>query len=276
MTFIRGSLDHTIMNLNQEIMAHQVIQDPFTVTHQQSEERMVDREHNTQRVDRLLLTLYHLLRCSDTVFASTIGSGSFQTSVTVFQVYLRARLCQHSRPPHCLISFANWDISLLQESFPIRTLTLAWNDSTEAFTTGSSASQHSDVTVRLFESDTRMVEPARLAVHSTGMCGNSTRFHADFTAVVVLSVTVDLVSTFLLRCPGKSYLRCRQMTSTQCTQFTHERLNFAHHGGESDGIDLSYFVARFVKKSRLPHLRSSMLPPPLWCKTDWVGFISML
>ena len=92
---IRGSLDHTIMQLNQKIIAHQVIQDPFTVTHQQREERMFDREHNTQREDSIFLTLYHLLHGSNTVFTSTIGCKSFQTSVTVFQVYLFARICQH-------------------------------------------------------------------------------------------------------------------------------------------------------------------------------------
>ena len=86
-----------------------------------------------------------------------------------------------------------------------QTLTFAWTDSTEALTTGSSASQHCDVIVRLFESDTRIVERGRLRVHTTGMSGDSTRFHADFKAVVILSVTVDLVSMFLLRCPGKSY-----------------------------------------------------------------------
>ena len=129
-------------------------------------------------------------------------------SVTVFQVYLFAHIFQHmfqgllivryqlqtwiSRSHHCEKMF-----QLLQ------TLTFAWNNSTEAFATESSASQHSDVFVRLFESDTRVIKRARLGVHSTWVSGNFTRLHADFTTVVILSVTVDLVSMFLLRCPGK-------------------------------------------------------------------------
>ena len=122
-----------------------------------------------------------------------------------------------------------------------QTFTFARNDSTEAFATGSSASQHSNVTVRLFESDTRIIERARLRVYTTRMSRDSTRFHAVFTSVVILSVTVGLVSMFLFRCPGKSYLRSRQVTSTQCTQFTLERLDLTFHGGESDGIDLTNF-----------------------------------
>ena len=35
----------------------------------------------------------------------------------------------------------------------LQTLTFAWNNSTKAFSSGSSASQHSDVTVRFLESD---------------------------------------------------------------------------------------------------------------------------
>ena len=78
-----------------------------------------------------------------------------------------------------------------------QTLTFTWNNSTEAFTTGSSANQLRDVSVRLFESDTLVIECARLEVRSTWVSGNSTRLHADFTTVVILSVTVDLVSMFL-------------------------------------------------------------------------------
>ena len=93
-----------------------------------------------------------------------------------------------------------------------QTLTFAWNNSTEAFAMESSASQHSNATVRFFEGDTPVIERARLRVHSTWVSGNYTRLHADFTAVVILSVTVDFVSMFLLRCPGKSYVRGRQVT----------------------------------------------------------------
>ena len=64
------------------------------------------------------------------------------------------------------------------------------------FATEPSEYQHGDVTVRLFESDTRVIERARLGVHSTWVCGNSSRLHADFTTFVILSVTVDLVSMF--------------------------------------------------------------------------------
>ena len=117
----------------------------------------------------------------------------------------------------------------------------AWNNSIEAFATGSSASQHSDVTVRLFESDTRVVERARLRVHSALVSGKSTRLHADFTTIVILNVTVRLVSMLLVRCPGKSDFRSRQVTSTQRTQLTLERLDLALHGGKGDGIDLATF-----------------------------------
>ena len=122
-----------------------------------------------------------------------------------------------------------------------QTLTSAWNNSTKAFASGSSASGHSDVSVRFFESDTRVLERAGFRVHSTWVSGNSTRLHADFTPVVILSVSVRLVSKFLFRCPGKSDFRSRQVTSTQCTQFTLERLDLAFHGGQCDGIDLTTF-----------------------------------
>ena len=122
-----------------------------------------------------------------------------------------------------------------------QTLTFARYNSTEAFAAGSSASQHSDVTVRLLEGDTRVVERARLRVHSTWMSGNSTRLHADFTLVVILGVAVRLVSKFLFRCPGKSDSRSGQVSSTQCTQLTLERLDLALHGGKCDGIDLTTF-----------------------------------
>ena len=81
----------------------------------------------------------------------------------------------------------------------LQMLSFARNNSTKAFASGSSASQHSDVTVRFFESDTRVIERAGLRVHSTCVSGNSTRFHADFTLVVILSVSVRLVSKFLFR-----------------------------------------------------------------------------
>ena len=42
MTLLRGSLDHMIVQLNHKIIAHQMIQDPLTVSHQQREKRMFD------------------------------------------------------------------------------------------------------------------------------------------------------------------------------------------------------------------------------------------
>ena len=71
-----------------------MLQDPLTVSNQQREKRMFDGELNTQREDSIFLTLYHLLHGSNTVFTSTIGCRSFQTGVTVFQVYLFTRIFQ--------------------------------------------------------------------------------------------------------------------------------------------------------------------------------------
>ena len=57
-------------------------------------------------------------------------------------------------------------------------------------------------------------------------------------------MTVGLASEFLLKC---------QVTSTQRTQLTFERLDLALHGGEVDGIDLTaFFSPRIDRKSRLP------------------------
>ena len=149
------------------------------------------------------------------------------------------------------------------------TLTSVWNNSTEAFATGSSTSRHSDITVRLFESDTRVIERARLRVHSTWVSGNSTRLHKDFTTVVILCVTVDLVSMSVLKCPGKSDLRGRQVTSTQCTQLALERLDLALHGGKGDGIDLTTFSHSHWQKITLTAtLKPVCKPPPLRRKTD--------
>ena len=127
-------------------------------------------------------------------------------------VLVHTRFSAHvSKPPHCQISLARSRSHDCKKMFQVfQTLTFAWNNSTGAFATGSSVIQRSDVIVRLFEGDTRVIERARLREHSTKVSGNSTRFHADFTTVVILSVTVDLVSMFLLRCPGKSDSRGRQ------------------------------------------------------------------
>ena len=150
MTLIRGSLDHTIDQLDQKSLCTQ-----------QREKRMLDGELNTQREDSIFLTLYHLLRGSDTVFTSTTGCRSFQTGVTVFQVYLFTRIFQHIFQGSLIVrSHLQTGISRSHDCKKVfqvffQTLTFAWNNSTEAFATGSSASQHSDVTVRLFGRDTR-------------------------------------------------------------------------------------------------------------------------
>ena len=221
-----------------------MIQDPLTVSHQQREKRMFDGELNTQREDSIFLTLYHFLFGSNTVFTTTIGCRSFQTGVTVFQVYLFTRVFRHMFRG-LLIARSHMQTRIsrshdCKNMFQVQqTLTCTWNNSTEAFATGSSACQRSDVIVRLFESDTRVFERARLRVHSTWVPGNSTRLHADFTLVVILSVTVRFVSKFLLRCLGKSDFRSRQVNSTQRTQLTLEGLTFVFHGGKGDGIDLT-------------------------------------
>ena len=95
----------------------------------------------------------------------------------------------------------------------LQTLTFAWNNSTDALATGSSANQHSDVSVKLFESDTRVIERARLRVRSTWVSGDSSPLHTDFKPVVILSVK-------RVRCPVKSDFRSTQVTSTQRTQLT--------------------------------------------------------
>ena len=57
-------------------------------------------------------------------------------------------------------------------------------------------------------------------MHSTWVSGNTTRLHADFTPIVILGVTVRLVSKFLCKCPGYSDFGSRQVTSTQCRDWT--------------------------------------------------------
>ena len=165
-------------------------------------------------------------RCIISFMARTLLSPrplecrSVQPGVTVFQMYLFIRVFQHMFQGLLIVRshLQTW-ISRshdCKKMFQVlQTLTFAWNNSTDAFAMGSSASQHSDVTVRLFESDIRVIERARLRVHSTWVSGNSTRLHADFKPVVILSVTVGLVSKFLLRFPGKSDF-CKYNTS--CTR----------------------------------------------------------
>ena len=178
-----------------------------------------------------------------TLFTSTIGCRSFQTCVIVLKVHLFTCVFQHMSQGFLIIRShlqrgisRSHDCEKMFQVLP--TLTFARYNSTEAFASGSSASYHSDVTVRFFESDTRVIECAGFTVHSTWVSGNSTRLHADFTTIVILGVTV---SKFLFRCPGMSDFRSRQVTNTEGTQFTRERLDLALHGGKSDGIDLTTF-----------------------------------
>ena len=133
------------------------------------------------------------------------GCRSFQTCVTVLKVHLFTRLFQHMFQGLFIVrshlqrgKSRSHDCKKMFQVFQTLTFT------TETFATGSSASQRSGVTVGLFGGDTRVIERAGFRVHSTWKSGNSTRSHADFTTVVILSVTADLVSKFLFSCRGKS------------------------------------------------------------------------
>ena len=150
MTLVRGSFYHTIVQLNHKIISHKMIQDPLTVSHQQREKRMLDGKLNTQRENCIFLTLYHFFRGSNTVFTSTIGCRSFQTCFTVLKVHLFTCAFQHMSQGFLIRSHLqrgttrSHDCEKMFQVF--QTLTFAWNNSTEAFASGSSASQHSDVT----------------------------------------------------------------------------------------------------------------------------------
>ena len=205
-----------------------MIQDPLTVSHQQREKKMFDGKLNTQREDSIFLTLIPSLSWFEHCFHLDHWMQEFPNGVfTVLKVYLFTRIFQHmfqglliARSRLQTRISRSHDCGKMFQVF--QTLTFAWNNSTEAFASWSSASPHSDVTVRFLQSDTRAIERASRRVHSTWVSGDSTRLHADFTMVVTPSVTVDFVSMFLLRCPGKSDFRSRQVGSTQCTQFAHE------------------------------------------------------
>ena len=102
--------------------------------------------------------------------------------VTVLQVHLFTCVFQHMSQGFLTIrSHLQRGISRshgCENMFLVlQTVTFAWR----AFASGSSANQHSDVTVRFFESDTRVIERAGFRVHSTWVCGNPTGHHADFT-----------------------------------------------------------------------------------------------
>ena len=109
-----GAAHHTMVQLNHEIIAHQMIQDPFIVSHQPREKRMFDGKLNAQREDSIFLTLYHFLHGPNTIFASTIGCRSFPNVCYCNQgVLVHMRLSAHaSRLPHYRISLARRDISL--------------------------------------------------------------------------------------------------------------------------------------------------------------------
>ena len=215
---------------------------------------MYHGKFNTQREDSIFLTLYHLLHGSNTAFTSTIGCRSFQTGVTVFQVYLFTCVFQHMFQGLLIVrSHLQTRISRSRDCkkmFQVfQTLTFARYNSTEAFATGSTAKQHSDVTVRLFQSDTRVMERARLNVGCLEIPFDFMQISQWF---VLLSVTVDLVSKFLFRCPRKSEFRRRQVTSTQCTQFTLERLESRFMVDKVMALISQLFLTRIDRKSRLP------------------------
>ena len=144
-----------------------------------------------------------------------MGCKSFQTSVTVLQVHLFTWVLQHMFQGLLIIrSQLQRGISRshdCEKMFQVfQTLTFAANNSTEAFATGSSASLHSDVTVRFFESDTRVIERARLRAHSTlGVW----KFHST----------------------------SRRFHNGRHTQLTLESLDLALHGGKGDGTNLATF-----------------------------------
>ena len=147
--------------------------------HQQREKRMFDGKLNTQRENCILLTLHHCFHGSNTILNTTIGCRSFQACVTVLQVHLFACVFQHMSQGLLIIrSHLQRGVSRSHECEKLfqvlQTLTFARNNSTKAFASGSSASQHSDETVRFFESDTREIERAGLRVHSTWVSGNAT------------------------------------------------------------------------------------------------------
>ena len=131
-SLIRWSSDHTIVQLNHKIITHQVIQDPLTVRHQQSEKRMFDGRFNTQRVNSIFLTLYHFLLGSNIVFTSTIGCRSFQTCVTALHLHLFTCVLQHMSQGFLIVR-SHRGISRshdCEKMFQVlQTLAFAWNNS---------------------------------------------------------------------------------------------------------------------------------------------------
>ena len=138
-TLIRGSFHHTIVQFNHKIIAHQMIQDPLTVSHQQREKRMFDGKfkYSTRR-QHLSDRMYHFFHGSNTVFTSTIGCRSLQTCVTVLQMHLFSRVFQHMSQGRLIIRshLQRW-ISRThdcEKMFQVlQTLTFAWNNSTGSF-----------------------------------------------------------------------------------------------------------------------------------------------
>ena len=134
---------------------------------------MFDREHNTQRANSIFLTLVISFMALTLFSPRPLGAGVSK------RVLLYSRCtCSHASFRTCFKASSLSSLTCkhdCKKMFQVfQTLTFERNYSTETFTTGSSASQHSGVTPSDF-----------------------TRFPADFTAVVVLRVTVDLVSMFL-------------------------------------------------------------------------------
>ena len=199
--------------INHKIIAHQMTQDPLTVSHPQREKRMFYGKLNAQRENCIFFEVVPPPSGFEHYFHLDHWMQEFpKARVTVFKMHLFTCVFQHMFQG--LLIFR----SHLQRGIPrshdckkmfqvFQTLTFARYNSTKTFASAPFACEHSDVTVRFFESDTRPIECERLRGHSTWVFGNSTRLHADFTPLVILGVTVRLVSKFLFKCPGKSDFR---------------------------------------------------------------------
>ena len=108
-TLIRGSLDHTFVQLNPKIIVHQMIQDPLTVSHQQRVKWMFDGKFNTQREDSIFSDavsspswLEHCFHLDH--WMQEFPNGCYSIPGVLGHTYLSAHF---SRPPHCQISLAD-------------------------------------------------------------------------------------------------------------------------------------------------------------------------
>ena len=118
-TLVRRSLDYTIVQLNDKIIAHQMIQDPLTVSHQQREEGCLV-ENSTKKLHlsdavRFLSWFEHYFHLDH--WMQEFPNVWYCTPGALVHMRLAARV---SRLPHCQISLAERDISLawLRENVP--------------------------------------------------------------------------------------------------------------------------------------------------------------